>query len=324
MGMTGYPAINHHAKTRMYFQLVISLTLVSINFSSVLKAQAIDDTTIQWVMYWQPKDTISYRVNQKKLRIQEMDTTVSQNYSYDLTLIVLDTLGAKFKLSATYQNFEFIKTDEITRQLISSGEGMKVVYQTDGFGDFEEVLNSAELIPKLKAGFDQTLKKLKLDKQAEQSLDQYMKRYATKEGIEGSGIDELHYLHGGIGYQYVLGKEYYENVQVANNLAGNPFDGTMTMKLLEIDTLERTAMLKVVTDIDGDQLKQASVSFIQSLLPPEKQKEIKADEIPALFIQHRLVNFFDYDYGWNLYSYNIKEIEAGGVIKQEITEIALK
>ncbi len=298
--------------------------LLSNMIKTELTAQSIDDTTIQWVMYLEPNDTIAYKVNQQKLKISGTDTTVSKNFSYDLTLIVLDTTGSKFKISATYHNFVSTQVDEITKQLLSISEGMKVIYEADGFGGFIEILNTGELIPQIKKSYDQVVKKMGLNKEIVQGLEPIMQRYATKEGLEGGGVDELHYLHGGIGYQYELGKEYYEDVQVANNLGGEPFDGTRTMKLLEIDSTERTAMLKIITDIDGEQLKEASVNLIKSLLPADKQKDFKADEVPAMFIQHRLVNFFDYDYGWNLYSYNIKEIEAGGVITQEITEIAVK
>ena len=36
-----------------------------------------------------------------------------------------------------------------------------------------------------------------------------------------------------------------------------------------------------------------------------------------MFVQNRLVNLFHYDYGWNLYSYNIKEVEAGATFRKK-------
>ena len=68
--------------------------LLSNMIKTELTAQSIDDTTIQWVMYLEPNDTIAYKVNQQKLKISGTDTTVSKNFSYDLTLIVFDTTGS--------------------------------------------------------------------------------------------------------------------------------------------------------------------------------------------------------------------------------------
>lgn len=298
--------------------------LVAIVMSHDLKGQIVDDSTLQWVNYLQPKDTFVYQVTQQKLKITGTDTTITQHYTYDLTLVVLDTAGSKIKIRAEYNHYESKLPNALLEEVLKSGEGTVVEYTTNNFGVFEGISNADQVIKKVKQSYKSLEQKLANKPEMQQVLKSMLSRYATKEGIEAGGIDEIQFLHTGIGFQYVLKKDYEEDIHMPSITGGTPFDGVRTFRLLEIDSLEKTAMLKIITDIDGTQFRNETIEVLKSMLPADKQKTFNAEEVPEMFVQNRLVNLFHYDYGWNLYSYNIKEVESGGNISQEITEISLK
>ena len=315
--------INFKSAATNFIHTVI-LMLMFIGSSHGVKAQIVDDSTLQWVNYLQPKDTFVYQVTQKKLKIMGVDTSTTQHYTYDLTLVVLDTAGSKIKIKAEYNHYESKLKDALLEEVLKSGEGTVVEYTTNNFGVFEGISNADQVIKKVKQSYKSLEKKFADKPEIQQVLKSMLNRYATKEGIEAGGIDEIQFLHTGIGFQYVLYKDYEEDIHMPSISGGVPFDGVRTFRLLEIDSLEKTAMLKIITDIDGAQFRNETIEVLKSMLPLDKQKSFNAEEVPEMFVQNRLVNLFHYDYGWNLYSYNIKEVEAGGNISQEITEISLK
>lgn len=304
------------------FTALITVIVSFLPFS--LKSQIINDTTLQWVAYLLPKDTFVYHVNQKHIKIQGTDTTTLLKYEYDLTLEVLDSTSAQFKIKGLYTNFNVVQADAITSEIMKSGEGMEVLYSTNNFGAFKEILNAGQISDRIKKTFGQLKQKIGKDAQASMLIKKIIDQYATKEGIEAHGIDEIMYLHTGIGYQYVLGKDYEEDYQTKGFFTHQNINAIRTFRLLEVDSIENTGMIKVTTDFDSNQMRNETIHWLKSNFKKEVQGTFKEDSVPPMFVQSRLVNLFHYDYGWSLYTYHIKETEAGDTITQEITEIALK
>ena len=114
------------------------LMLMFIGSSHGVKAQIVDDSTLQWVNYLQPKDTFVYQVTQKKLKIMGL-TPPQRNITYDLTLVVLDTAGSKIKIKAEYNHYESKLKDALLEEVLKSGEGTVVEYTTNNFGVLKEL-----------------------------------------------------------------------------------------------------------------------------------------------------------------------------------------
>lgn len=319
-----YPFSVHTFKGLSILKLT-SILLVILSFSpNILKSQIINDTTLQWVAYLLPKDTFVYHINQKHIKLKGTDTTTVLSYDYDLTLEVLDSAKSEFKIKGLYSNFNVVKADPLTSEIIKAGEGLEVLYSTNNFGAFKEILNAGQISDRINKTYGQLDKKMGKDALAGKLIKGIMDQYATKEGIEAHGIDEIQFLHTGIGYQYVLGKDYEEDYQTKGIFTHQKIDAIRTFRLLEMDSIEKTGMIKVTTDFDSNQMRNETIQWLKSSLKKEEQGTFKEDTVPPMFVQSRLVNLFHYDYGWSLYAYHIKETEAGDSITQEITEIALK
>ncbi len=103
------------------------------------------DSTVQAVTYWDKGEKQNYSVTIEKIKIKGADTTSRDIKTYDVEVTVLNQSDNSYTIEWLYKSVKTNSTNPTTQELTNVTKDMKIVFKTDEFGTFTEVVNWEEV-----------------------------------------------------------------------------------------------------------------------------------------------------------------------------------
>lgn len=300
------------------------LLFILIGLSFNANSQILNDSTAQFVAYWSMNETQTYRVNQNSYKIKSSDTLDRETISYDAELTIIDSTASGYTIKWTYKNFEYQTDNRFTEKLMKIAEDMSVIYKTDELGVFQEVNNIDEIKGYMNRGLDTLVTEFKDVPNILPIINQVRQTFSTKEAIEAATINEIHYFHAPFGTKCSLSLIYEGEKKLPNIYGGEPFDAKVQTDLVEIDTVNSTAMIRILTAVDSVQAKQATIAYLKQIAKASNLPEPTIDTIPEISIQSRFASNVHLPSGWVIDAYDVKEVVSGNDKKVDELQITLK
>lgn len=287
-------------------------------------AQILNDTTVQFVAYWNLNETQTYSVNQTNYKVKGSDTTDIESINYDSELTVIDSIATGYTIRWTYKNYDCKTNNAFTAKLMKMAQAMSVIYTTDELGTFKEVTNFEEIKIFMNRCYDTMAVEFKNIPNIDAVLNQVKQAFSTKDGFQAAAINEIHYFHAPFGGKYSINTIYSGENKLPNIYGGKPLDATVDIDIVEIDTTNSTSMIRFFTVVDSIQAKQATHAYLVQTAKAAKLPEPKIEDIPNINIQSRFASSVHMPSGWVLDAFNAKEVISGDMMKVEETQITLK
>ncbi len=103
------------------------------------------DSTAQVISYWDKEEKNNYSVSLETIKIRELDTIYRATTRYNVEITVLDTSNKSLMIQWLYKDFTTDSQIPIVQKLVDITKDMKVIFKTDEFGAFVEVVNWREV-----------------------------------------------------------------------------------------------------------------------------------------------------------------------------------
>jgi hypothetical protein len=262
------------------------------------------------------------------LQISELDETVaSDEYSKilvesDVRLKVLDRTDTSYTLEWTYTKvkatvLEFELRGAILRMgrqedlkniinqmLVSSEEcatGMRVVYTTDEFGAFQDIINRDELREKFKSSFKNMLKGVTAEMPAEKrdSLNtffDFMSEAIVSDADFGITFDDIQLLHQAYGYEYEVGQTLKTEGTWPSPINDSSYPIDVQLKMHNYDSGKKKVVLTGSTTIGKASIKMY-LDDLASMLKSKYGIDATKEDI-AYEVQSNFDITIDLNYGW--------------------------
>jgi len=301
---------------------IFLLVLLMIGLYS--NAQILSDSTVQFVGYWNLNESQLYNIVNQKYKINGQDTVSREIFRYDSEMTIIDSSSNGYTIKWTYKNFDYKTDNKFTEKLMKLAEDMSIIYTTDNLGAFQEIKNFKEIKSTIDRSIDSLVIEFKDIPNINSIIQQVKQTFTTKEAIQNAGINEILYFHSPFGTLYNINLAYSNDTQLTNLYGGKPFDAKVESEIVEVDTANTSAVVKIFTTVDSKQATEATYEYIKQLSKSTNTPEPKREDIPTLNIQTRFASNVHMPSGWVLYAINIKEVTSGEHTNIEQTELSLK
>ena len=192
----------------------VALTAWSQNLA---QEQEEDDDVIAVMGFFCKNDTMTYRQEHIKYKIEGNDTTVSQSYEEEFMIVVTDSTSNGYKMKYIPLSFTLHDADTVTSLMVNATsqlmQSVECEFTTDEFGQLKSITNWREIRDQLKKGVKVTCDKLygtipALDSiMPRKSMENVMLlNFSTEEGIRDA-YEELETLFGLHGSMFNIGDE---------------------------------------------------------------------------------------------------------------------
>ena len=190
----------------------VALTAWSQNLA---QEQEEDDDVIAVMGFFCKNDTMTYRQEHIKYKIEGNDTTVSKHYEEEFMIVVTDSTSDGYKMKCIPLSFTLHDADTITSLMVNATsqlmQSVVCEFTTDEFGQLKSITNWREIRDQLKKGVKVTCDKLygtipALDSiMPRKSMENLMLlNFSTEEGIRDA-YEELETLFGLHGSMFDIG-----------------------------------------------------------------------------------------------------------------------
>lgn len=300
--------------------LIIPLILFGYNSF----AQILNDTTVQFVGYWNINETQLYRVDFKKYTIEGQDTSSVESICYDSEVTIIDSSTSGYTIRWTYKNYDYQTNNKFTEKLMKIAQDMSIIYKTDELGVFQEIVNFEEIKSIIDKSIDTLAIEFKDIPNLDAILQQVRQTFTTKEAIETVGINEIRYFHTPFGAMYDINTTYNSETKLPNLYGGEPFDASIESEIVVVDTSNLSSVVKIFTTVDSEQLTNATFEYFKSVAKATNAPEPKRSDMPDLKMQTRYASNIHSPSGWVFYAIMVKEVISGDITNIESTELTLK
>ncbi len=262
------------------------------------------------------------------LQISELDETVAADeYSKilvesDVRLKVLEKTDTNYtiewtytKVKATVQEFELRgailrmgRQEEIkniiNQMLVSSEEcatGMRVVYTTDEFGAFQDIVNREELREKFKSSFKNMLQGVTaaMPPAKRDSLNmffEFMSEAIVSDADFGITFEDIQLLHQAYGYEYEVGQTLKAEGSWPSPFNDSSYPMDIVLKMHNYDSGKKKVVLTGSTNIGKEAIKQY-MSDLATMLKNKYGIESDKEEF-SYEVQSNFDITIDLNYGW--------------------------
>jgi hypothetical protein len=178
--------------------------------------------------------------------------------------------------------------DPQLKEIMNSFQTTSVIrYQTDEFGVFQKILNTAVLQRNFKIKCDEFKKQLTIKLTPEEAkkstafLDALLTEFSKPENIEGLYLGDIMAIHGNYGLELVLNKPTDVDVQIPC-LMDIVVNGTGKIVLQSINKAKNLAIISIKYKPNQEELKKYMKTFFE-LFVPKDSKEVKLDDMKIDF-----------------------------------------
>ncbi len=296
------------------------LLLIGLNSG----AQVLNDSTVQFVGYWNLNETQLYHIVNQKYKINGLDTVSRQTISYDSEITIMDSTANGYTIKWTYKNYDFNTDDKFTEKMMKLAQDMSVIYTTNELGEFQEVKNVEEIKSIINKSLDSLELEFKDIPAIKPVVQQVRQTFTSKEAIQTAGINEILLFHSPFGSRFNVNTLYSNDTQLSNLYGGKPFDAKVESEIVEVDEENNSAVLKIFTTVDSKQSTEAVYNYLKQLAGSMNIPEPNKNDIPEMNIATRFATNVHLPSGWVLYALNIKDVTSGEYVNAETTEMTLQ
>lgn len=281
------------------------------------------DSTTQVISYWNKEEKNNYSVSLETIKIRELDTIYRATTRYNVEITVLDTSNKSLMIQWLYKDFTTDSQIPIVRKLVDITKDMKIIFKTDEFGAFVEVVNWREVKDYIQEGITTLSKDLNGIPGIDKVLKQLEATYSTKEAIENGSISDVYQFHFFHGLKYRLGEVLEGNLKVSNIYGPEPFDSDVQIYLDEINVEDNNFIMRASQNVNSEQLINATMNYLKTTTQMMAVDQVKIEDMKDLkhesFTASRIHNT-----GWVIYSIQTKTIKLDNVTNIEERIIELK
>ncbi|NOU61828.1 hypothetical protein [Marinifilum caeruleilacunae] len=304
---------------------IVKISLLFFIFSLAQSAYAqinMADSSAQVIGYWNLNEKQSYSVKEEKIKIKETDTISREFSSYDVDITILDSTANSYTIEWFYHDYNIDTDNEITKELVSITDSLRVVIKTDELGMLQEVVNWEDIRSLVSEAVVVLQEKFKEIPNIDKVLNQVKTMFSSKEVIEAAAINEIKQYYSFHGAKYTLGEKYNANLKAPNIYGGEPFDSNITVYLDEINEENNNFILRTEQSIDENQLSDAVFAYICKLAENMGGPAPKKEDIPPVSNNTWTASRI-HGSGWIIYSVQTKEVSADNTtnVEEVIIEI---
>ncbi len=280
------------------------------------------DSTAQVVAYWDKGEKQNYTVTKEKIKLKGTDTTSKEITSYDVEITVLNQTEKSYTIQWLYKNTKTNNTNPKAQKLMNITKDMKVVFKTDEFGAFTEVLNWKEIRDYIQKATKLLSKDFAATPEMDKVLKQFTATFSSKEAIELAAIKDIQQFHTFHGGKYKLDEVIEGQIKVPNLLGTEPFDGNFTVYLDEINEDNNNFIIRAKQEVNKEQLTNFTFDYLTKMantmkVTPPKREDLK-DLKNEILTTSRI-----HGTGWVIYSIHTTTVNSDNVtsIEERIIEI---
>jgi hypothetical protein len=301
------------------FLTILLLAIEITTFGQINMA----DSTAQVISYWEKGEKQNYSMTAEKIKIKGSDTTIREMTTYNVEITVLNNYEKTYTIEWLYKDIKSNSQNPIVQKLMNINKDMKVVFKTDEFGSFIEVVNWKEI----KAYIQKEVSTLRKDFKEIQEMDNVIKQieatYSTKEAIESASIKDIQQFHTFHGAKYKLGEVIKGQIKVPNLYGTEPFDSEFSLSLDEINEADNNFIIRSTQQVNIEQLTNATFDYLTKTaktmnIEPPKREELKALKNETLTATRM------HGTGWVVYSVQTTTITSDNVTNIEERTIEIK
>jgi len=301
------------------FLTILLLAIEITTFGQINMA----DSTAQVISYWEKGEKQNYSMTAEKIKIKGSDTTIREMTTYNVEITVLNNYEKTYTIEWLYKDIKSNSQNPIVQKLMNINKDMKVVFKTDEFGSFIEVVNWKEI----KAYIQKEVSTLRKDFKEIQEIDNVIKQiettYSTKEAIESASIKDIQQFHTFHGAKYKLGEVIKGQIKVPNLYGTEPFDSEFSLSLDEINEADNNFIIRSTQQVNIEQLTNATFDYLtktaktMNIEPPKREelKDLKNETLTATRMHGT---------GWVVYSVQTTTITSDNVTNIEERTIEIK
>ncbi len=247
----------------------LSLFLV---FSVVLNVSCQPDTNfVPVAAYWNVGDIHDFSVI--KVKRKWIGKTLAQDDSsnYNAHFLVIDADSSSYTIQWSLKNYLFdrLQLPDQSRLKLQKYDSIRVVYKTDQFGAFREIINWRDLSKMINEMTDELIQAIGETKaearEVRKSLQPLISVFSTQRGMEQLVFNELLMMHFPYGKQYEKGKRYYytEEIPIMVNSAPATGNGVIFIRHANADS-QRCELVKQMR-ILPDSVRKFLVNYYTSI-----------------------------------------------------------
>lgn len=293
----------------------------------VLAQINMEDSTVQVIGYWNKAEKQNYKITETSFQVKNgTDTIQRQFYSYNVDVEVMDSTEHSYTIKWLYKDFEIKETwNPVMEKLIPMGNNLAVIFKTDEYGTFQEVINWEEGRDFMKKSGELMKSEYKNIPNFDKFIDQVVAMYSSKEALESSGIEEIQQFYTFHGIKCKLGEELNADVKIANNFFNDkPFDGMLTVELSQIEKDDDFSVLRLWQTADSKQVTDAAFEYVKMMQNTLNVPLLKREDFPVATNDIRTASSIDSPSGWVIYSIQTKEITANNLLQVNERTIELQ
>jgi len=300
-------------------RLSILFFFVTINLFGQIN---IEDSTVQAITYWEKGETYNYFLKNKKIKIDDGDTTVTEDNSYKVKVSIKEATEDSYTVEWFYSDFKSEITNETMEKLSKITDKMKVIFKTNEMGVFQEVVNWKEIKSYTDKAIETLTKDFKDVPQLQELIKQISSLFSTKESIENTAIRDIQQYHTFFGASYKLGQIVEAQMQGPNVFGGEPFDIELAVYLEEYYPNDDLYDLVAIQEVDKEQLTNATIEYVTKLTTSMGVEAPDFSNFPEL--SNDIVTFSRFhNTGWLTYSSQTTTVVANEYTSIETREIEL-
>ncbi len=287
----------------------------------------LQDSTVQVIGYWNKAEKQNYKITETSYNVKNgTDTIQRQFYSYNVDVEIIDSTEHSYTIKWLYKNFEIKETwNPVMEKLISMGNNLAVIFKTDEYGIFQEVVNWEEGRDFMKKSGEMMKSEYKNIPNFDKFIDQIVAMYSSKEALENSGIEEIQQFYTFHGAKYKLGEELNLDVKIPNNFFnGEPFDGVLTVELSQIESADDFSVLRSWQTADSKQVTDMAFEYVKMMQSTLNVPALKREDFPVATNDIRTASSIDGPSGWVIYSIQTKEVAANNLLQVNERTIELQ
>ena len=281
------------------------------------------DSTVQVITYWEKGEKQNYSMTAEKIKIKGSDTTIREMTTYDVEITVLNISEKSYTIEWLYKNIKSNSQNPIVQKLMNITKDMKVVFKTDEFGAFIEVVNWKEIKEYIQKEASALRKDFKEIQEMDNVIKQIEATYSTKEAVESASIKDIQQFHSFHGAKYKLGEVLKGQIKVPNLYGTEPFDSEFSLCLDEINEADNNFIIRSTQQVNSEQLTNATYDYLtkkaktMNIEPPKREelKELKNETLTATRMHGT---------GWVVYSIQTTTITSDNVTNIEERTIEIK
>jgi hypothetical protein len=288
--------------------LLITLILFAFNAS----AQIFNDSIITFVANWRANEIRHYRVFNMKLDIWEGDTTIIDDFNYDVKFEVLEKKNDGYKIRWTPSNFYFATTnDSLKNRFLSITNSINFMYEADITGAFKQITNLTEVQKMI----GQAILLIKMEygnkPEVERLVAQTQAKYGSMEALRAFGLSEILQFHAPLGVSLEADTVYKTKVSMPNIYGGKPFMADSDFYIAHVDEVSHTAVVHNILTVDPKEATLASFEHLKKMAQRNGHEEPYLHEMPIVSITHRMASNMFIDQGRLMTSVFMREIKLG-------------